>query len=153
MQRRPAVFLAVAAAALPLGACSGTTQSLGLRGNDVDTPAGKAVAQVVQQFSESKDAQACNLLTPGALFTVYGAKEHNRPRPALEEPPPAIALATCRQTSRRFKGQPIDVRRVKLIRKRVASVDAYSTDGKKRYQLVVRRNTTGRWLIDSVIQK
>ncbi|HKP89631.1 MAG TPA: hypothetical protein VJT75_06610 [Thermoleophilaceae bacterium] len=127
MGRRAAV--GVACAAVALAGCSG----------DRDSDEGRKVEAVVKRFSLASGPDACSLMTPKALTTVYG-------RGSLD---PAVAKARCVKESKRFSGQPVTITFVKINDSDTAHATA-RTPGGRRYFSVGLEKHGGRWLINTV---
>ena len=151
MVRRSAVVLAVAAAALPLGACSADSLP-GVNSDDADTAKGKRAKAAVVRFARADGPEACDMLTPAALRNVYGAKEPPGPAPEIEQPPPQISLAECRRRAVKFSGEKLEVEKVDVLGDgRAARVEATTPD--ERTFTVTVRQKGDVWLIDEVREK
>src|SRR3954468_22449519 len=132
--RRGSVFqargVAVAiVAVVGLNGCSG----------DRDTGEGRKIEAVVKRFSLASGADACSLMTPKALATVYG-------RGSLDA---SVGRARCVAASKKFSGQPITITFVKLTDSNTAHATA-KTPGGRRYFTVALEKRRGRWLINAV---
>jgi hypothetical protein len=128
---RPAVLaLACAAACVGAAGCSG----------DRDTGEGKRITAVVKRFALSSGPDACALLTPKALATVYG-------RGSLD---PSVGRTRCVAASKKFSGQPVSVTFVKITDPTTAHATAHTTGAAGRYFSVALQKRRGRWLIDAV---
>jgi hypothetical protein len=119
----------LACAALAVVGCSG----------DRDTGEGRKIEAVVKRFSLSSGPEACSLMTPKALVTVYG---HG----SLD---PAVGKTRCVAASKRFSGQAAVVTFVRISDSTTAHASAKTSDS-RRYFSVGLKKRRGRWLINSV---
>jgi hypothetical protein len=126
--RSRAAVVALACSALALGGCSG----------DRDTGEGRKIEAAVKRFSLSSGPDACSLMTPKALATVYG-------RGSLDA---AAGRARCIAASKRFSGQPVSITFVKIVDSTTAHATAKTPDG--RYFSVAVEKRRGRWFINAV---
>jgi hypothetical protein len=129
MSRSTAAVAAVGCAALCVTGCSG----------DRDTGEGRKIEAVVKRFSLSGGPEACSLLTPKAVTTVYGRGTQDA----------SVARARCVSASKRFSGQAISVTFVNIKDSTTARATAKTADG-RRYFAVSLQKRRGRWLIDAV---
>jgi hypothetical protein len=146
------VAAACLAAGLSLGACDASK----IGGDDSGTAKGKAAVAVVKKFAAAHGPEACNLLTPNALRAVYGGKEANRTAPAsLDGPPPAYALAHCREASSKFEGQSVGIDKVTNVGDRAVKVQTSVDGGKAGNRLfdVTVRSRGNTWLVDEIREK
>jgi hypothetical protein len=121
---------AALAVAVTLVGCSG----------DRDTGEGKKVAAVVKRFALASGPDACSLLTPKALATVYG-------RGSLSA---TEGRKRCLAASKTFSGEPVSITFVKITDSTTAHATA-KTPGGRRYFSVALAKRHGRWLIDAVV--
>ena len=119
----------LAAMATAVSGCSG----------DRDTGEGRKIETVIRRFSLASGADACSLMTPKALATVYG-------RGSLDA---SVGRARCVAASKKFSGQPITVTFVKITDSTTAHATA-KTPGGRRYFSVALEKRRGRWLINGV---
>jgi hypothetical protein len=101
-----------------------------------------AVKRVVNRFAGADDADACELLTQGAVQRVYGG------------------LRRCLERADRFKGGAVEITSVSFAPDGVkASADARSLDGDARFRVSLRRaegdcggagTSAGDWRINGV---
>jgi hypothetical protein len=125
-----AVAVTLGCVALALGGCSG----------DRDTTEGRRIQAVVKRFALSSGPDACSLLTPKALTTVYG-------RGTL---PRAVAKRRCIAASKKFSGESVTITFVKINDSTTAHATA-KTLGGRRYFSVGLQKRRGRWFIDAVV--
>jgi hypothetical protein len=151
--RRSAVLIAIAAASLPLAACSASDLP-GVGGDDSGTKEGKAARAAVERFALAAGPEACDMLSPAALRNVYGAKEPAGPPRDISEPPPPISLAECRRRAPRFSGQKVQIEKVDVLGDaRAAKVEATTDGGSRAFTVTVRRKGAATWLIDEIREK
>jgi hypothetical protein len=120
---------ALACAALAIAGCSG----------DRDTGEGRKIEALVKRFALSSGPDACSLMTPKALVTVYG---HG----SLD---PTVGKTRCIAASKRFSGEAVAVTFVRISDSTTAHATA-KTPGGRRYFSVGLKKRRGRWLINSV---
>ncbi|MFL5780820.1 MAG: hypothetical protein ACJ760_05880 [Thermoleophilaceae bacterium] len=106
---------------------------------DRDTGEGRKIEAVVKRFSLASGPDACALMTPKALATVYGRGS----------PDPSAGRARCLAASKKFSGEPITITFVKLTDATTARATA-KTPGGRRYFTVALEKRRGRWLINAV---
>lgn len=123
------LVVALACVALVAGGCSG----------DRDTSEGRKIEAVVKRFSLSSGPDACALMTPKALATVYG-------RGSLDA---STGRARCVAASKRFSSEPVTITFVKISDSTTAHATA-KTPGGRRYFSVALQKRRGRWFIDAV---
>lgn len=126
------------AAALALGLVAALATS-GCSG-DRDTSEGRKISGVVKRFALSSGPDACALLTPKALATVYG-------RGSLSA---SAGRKRCIAASKKFSGEPVSITFVKITDSTTAHATA-RTDRGHRYFSVGLAKRRGRWLIDAVV--
>lgn len=131
MRKCLAALLAAVAVAVAVAGCGDDT-----RGADV-----AQIRSVVNQFANSSDAHACDLLSPNALQDVYGG---------FKKPVP-VAKATCVRRSAGFQGQPITIQELDVIDASTARVVALNPKGDVTYNVAVRRFGPA-WRIDNITQ-
>lgn len=121
--------MAVLCVAIGVAGCSG----------DRDTGEGRKIEAIVKRFSLSSGPDACSLLTPKALATVYG-------RGTLDA---SEGRARCVAAAKSFSGQPVTITFVKISDSTTAHATA-RTPGGRRYFSVALQKRRGRWFIDAV---
>jgi hypothetical protein len=119
------------AAALVLAGCGAETNV------DVDQ-----VKSVVERFSLSHDASACDLLSANALTDLYGK---------FDKKNVARAHANCVEKAQHFKGEPVTIDNVNVIDNDRVRVSALDQDGVISYGVSLRRYGS-KWLIESISQ-
>jgi hypothetical protein len=129
VSRSRAAVVVLACSAVALGGCSG----------DRDTGEGRKIEAAVKRFSLSSGPDACSLMTPKALATVYG-------RGSLDA---SVGRARCVAAAKRFSGQPVSITFVKVNTSTTAHATAKTTGG-GRYFSVALEKRRGRWLINAV---
>jgi hypothetical protein len=156
----PAPLRGLAAAAVCAAACvgfAGCAINVAKIGDQSGTPKGKQAVAVVEKFAESSGADACDLLTPNALRDVYGGEQaRGTPAAPIEGPPPAYALANCRNAAAHFEGQKVGIDKVTLIGDRAVKVQAKISQGKDlgdRLFTVTLRRKGNQYLIDEITEK
>lgn len=125
----PVAAAGLACAALALAGCSG----------DRNTNEGRKIEAVVKRFALSSGPDACSLMTPKALTTVYG---HG----SLD---PAVGKARCAAASKRFSGQAVVVTFVRISDSTTAHASAKTSDSRRYFSVGLEKHR-GRWLINSV---
>jgi hypothetical protein len=99
------------------------------------------IRSVVTQFAESRDAHACDLLSPDRLVALYGDFHK----------PVEVAKAACVRRSKKFEGQPVRITHLAVLDSSSATVTALDPSGAVTYTIGLRRYGPA-WRIDDISQ-
>jgi hypothetical protein len=100
------------------------------------------IRSVVEQFAESHDAKACDLLSQHALINLYGGfKKKNAAR----------AKAICVERSKDFEGEQVGIDKLEVIDENRARIEAHSIGRDITYGVSLHRYGT-TWRIEAISQ-
>ena len=95
--------------------------------------------EVVEKFALASGPEACEYLGGQALEDNYGGRDY------------ATGRERCEKAAKRFEGEPITVKAVKITSDTTARVDAESKDG--RLYVVSLSKPEDDWVIERIIQQ
>ena len=121
-------------------ACAAITVLAGC-GDDKSNVDEAQIRSVVEQFAESGDAHACDLLSPDHLVDLYGGFRK----------PAAVAKAACVRRSTRFEGEPVRITQLDVLDSTTAKVTALDPSGDVTYNVSLSRYGPA-WRIDGITQ-
>ena len=126
---RSRIATAVSCAALAVAGC----------GDEGEPNDPQKAREVVEKFALASGPEACDYLGGGALEDNYGGRDY------------ATGKERCEKAAKKFEGEAVTIKQVKITSDTTARVDAESKDG--RLYVVSLSKPEDDWVIERIIQQ